>query len=249
MRARLRILGVAGWTALWFLLWGGGTLLLLLFPRVRLHWRHFSVRHWSRGLCRILGMDCRVIGTVPRAPFLLVTNHLSYLDILLLFTCVDGVFIAKRDMRSWPVLGLLAQLTGTIWLRREVSRDALRVALEIEHAIARGEGVVLFPEGTTSSGSGLLPFRPALLEWAARAQYPVHHAAIGYRTMPGDPQAQAVLCWWGGTPFATHARGVLRLRRFEAIVNFAAEPVVASSRKELAARLHEAIGREFVPVV
>lgn len=179
---------------------------------------------------------------------MLVTNHLSYLDILLLFTCVDGVFIAKRDMRSWPVLGTLAQLTGTIWLKREVRRDALRVSGEIAKAIARGDGVILFPEGTTSSGAGLLPFRPALLEWAARARYPVHHAAIGYRTMMGDPPAQAVLCWWGGTPFGAHARGVLRLRSFEAIVNFAAEPVIAPSRKELALQLQEAISREFVPV-
>ncbi len=193
-------------------------------------------------------MRCRVLGRVPRAPFLLVTNHLSYLDILLLFTCVDGVFIAKRDMRSWPVLGMLAQLTGTIWLKREVSRDALRVFGEIEGAIARGDGVILFPEGTTSSGAGVLPFRPALLEWAARAQYPVHHAAIGYRTLSGDPPAQAVLSWWGGTPFAEHARRVLRLARFEAIVNFAAEPVISPSRKELAARLREAIGREFAPL-
>ena len=248
MRARLRILGVAGWTALWFLLWGSGTLLTLFLPRQKLHWRQLSVRSWSRGMCRLLGMQCRVQGSVPRAPFLLVTNHLSYLDILLLYACVDGVFVAKRDMRSWPVLGALAQLMGTIWLKREVRRDAMRVLDEIDNAIARGDGVILFPEGTTSSGSELLPFRPALLEWAARTQYPVHYGVIGYRTLAGDPSARAALCWWGGTPFATHARGVLRLRRFEAIVNFAAEPVIAASRKDLAKQLQEAISRGFVPI-
>ena len=199
-------------------------------------------------MCRLLGMQCRVQGSVPQAPFLLVTNHLSYLDILLLYTCVDGVFVAKRDMRSWPVLGALAQLMGTIWLKREVRRDAMRVLDEIDSAIARGDGVILFPEGTTSSGSELLPFRPALLEWAARTQYPVHYGVIEYRTLPGDPSARAVLCWWGGMPFATHARGVLRLRRFEAIVNFAAEPVIAPSRKDLAKQLQEAISRAFVPI-
>ena len=193
-------------------------------------------------------MRRRVIGVVPRAPFLLVTNHLSYLDILLLYTCVDGVFIAKRDMRSWPVLGVLAQLMGTLWLRREVSRDALRVLGLIDRAIARGDGVVLFPEGTTSSGDALLPFRPALLEWAAQRQYPVHYATIGYRTAPGDPPARLALCWWGGASFGSHALGVLRMRGFEAIVNFAAEPVIATSRKALAARLQQAIGEQFVPV-
>jgi 1-acyl-sn-glycerol-3-phosphate acyltransferase len=199
-------------------------------------------------MCTLVGMHRSVLGRPPRAPFLLVTNHISYLDILLLLASVDGVFVAKREMRSWPLLGPLAGLMGTIWLKREVRRDAVRVLDRIDEAIARGDGVVLFPEGTTSSGAGVTPMKPALLDWAAREQYPVHYAAVTYRSPPGDPPAKSSLCWWGGVPFGTHVKGVLRLRRFDGIVDFAGEPLTAPTRAELAQRLQHAIAGRFVPI-
>jgi 1-acyl-sn-glycerol-3-phosphate acyltransferase len=225
-----------------------GSLLTLPLRGTRLRWRRLSVRSWALGMTRLMGMRRHRLGNPPRAPFLLVTNHLSYLDILLLYSCVDGVFVAKRDMRSWPVLGALAQLMGTIWVRREVRRDAVRVLERIDAAIARGDGVILFPEGTTSSGAALLPMRPALLEWAAQKCYPVHHAALSYRTAPGDPPASLALCWWGSMLFGSHVMNVLRLRRFDAWVDFAAEPITAPTRAELAEGLQRAIAARFVPV-
>lgn len=242
LRARLRLVAILGWTLGWFLLWSVGALVLLPIPRPRLHWRQLAVRSWARGMARVLGMQRRVRGVAPEAPFLLVTNHVSYLDILLLYTCVRGVFVAKRDMRSWPLLGPLAQLMGTIWVKREVRRDAVRVLDLIDEAIARGDGVVLFPEGTTSSGSGMLPMKPALLEWAAREQYPVHYAAIRYESAPGGPPAELALCWWGNMPFGSHVMNVLRMRSFFASVDFAPEPLSAPTRGELAERLQRAIG-------
>ena len=248
IRAGLRLTGILGWTLGCFLGWATGSLLTLPVPRARLRWRRFSVRHWALGMAWLLGMRRKVLGMPPRAPFLLVTNHLSYLDIILLASCVEGVFVAKRDMRSWPVLGPLAQVTGTIWVNREVRRDAVRVLDLIDEAIARGDGVILFPEGTTSSGSALLPMRPALLEWAAREQYPVHYAGITYRSTPGALPAELGLCWWGGMSFGSHLMGVLRTRSFDAVVDFAAEPLTAPTRGALAERLQQAIAERFVPV-
>ncbi len=248
MRAGLRLAGLLGWTLGCFLAWVSGSLLTLPIPRARLRWRQLSVLSWALGLSWLVGMRRSILGKPPRPPFLLVTNHLSYLDIILLASCVKGVFVAKRDMRSWPVLGPLAQVTGTIWVNREVRRDAVRVLDLIDEAIARGDGVLLFPEGTTSSGSALLPMRPALLEWAAREQYPVHYAAITYRSAPGALPAESGLCWWGGMSFGTHFKGVLRTRSFHAVVNFAAEPLTAPTRGQLAERLQQAIAERFVPV-
>jgi 1-acyl-sn-glycerol-3-phosphate acyltransferase len=248
VRAGLRLAGILSWTLLSFLGWATGSLLTLPIPRLRLRWRQFSVRGWALGMAWLLGMRRSILGTPPRAPFLLVTNHLSYLDIILLSSCVEGVFVAKRDMRSWPVLGSLAHLTGTIWVKREVRRDAVRVLDLIDEAIARGDGVILFPEGTTSSGSALLPMRPALLEWAAREQYPVHYAAITYRSAPGALPAELGLCWWGAMSFGSHLMGVLRTRNFDAVVDFAADPVTAPTRGALAERLQRAIAERFVPV-
>jgi 1-acyl-sn-glycerol-3-phosphate acyltransferase len=247
-RAALRLLGFLAWTFVWFWIWMLGSLLSLPVPRARLSWRHFSERHWARGLCRLAGMRRRCIGSPPRAPFLLVTNHLSYFDILLLFSWVDGVFVAKRDMRSWPLLGPLARLAGTIWVKREVRRDAVRALDRIDRAVARGDGVILFPEGTTSNGSGLLPMKPALLDWAAREQYPVHYAAISYRTPRTGPPPELVVCWWGSMPFASHLWNLLRLRSFDAMVEFGDSPISAPTRGELAGRLQREIAARFVPV-
>jgi 1-acyl-sn-glycerol-3-phosphate acyltransferase len=248
LRALLRLLGILLWTPAWLLLWTIGTLLTLPIPRARLRWRQAVVGSWARGMCRLLGMRRTVLGRPPTAPFLLVTNHLSYLDILLLHGTLSGVFVAKREMRSWPVLGTLAQLMGTIWVKREVRRDAVRVLDLIDAAIARGDGVMLFPEGTTSSGAHVMPMKPALLEWAVREQYPVHYAGITYRSPPGGPPADRALCWWGGMPLGAHALGVLRMKGFDGIVDFAPEPVLAPTRGELAQRLQHAIARRRVPV-
>jgi 1-acyl-sn-glycerol-3-phosphate acyltransferase len=230
------------------LLWALVNLVLLPVPRARVRWRHRVVGTWARGLGWMIGMRCRVIGVPPSAPFFLVSNHLSYVDIILLYTCLDGVFIAKREMRHWPVLGPLANLFGTIWVNREVRRDAVRVLDLIDEAVARGDGVVLFAEGTTSSGDGLLPMRPALFDWAAREQHPVHCASLTYRTPSDSPPAHLVLCWWGKMPFGPHLMNLLRLPRFEATVEFAATPVTAPTRGELAERVQTEIARRFVPV-
>jgi len=244
----LRLIGVFLWTPAWFLVWGVGTLLTLPVPRARLRWRQFSVRHWAQGMNRLLGMRRRVLGRPPNPPFILVTNHLSYLDILLLHASVNGVFIAKREMRSWPLLGPLAQVMGTIWVNRKVRRDAVRVLDRIDEAIARGDGVMIFPEGTTSAGVSVTPMKPALLDWAARELYPVHYAAITYRTPPRGPPADLALCWWGAVPFGRHVMRVLRMSGFEGIVDFGPDPVTAPTRGELAQRLHDAIAGRFVPV-
>lgn len=248
VRAALRIAAVAGWTAALTAGWLAGTILLLPVPRPRLRWRHAVVRRWARGLAWIVGMRTRVIGRPPAAPFFLVSNHLSYADIILLLTELDTVFVAKSEMRSWPVLGPLAHLFGSIWVNRAVRRDAVRVLDLIDDAVARGDGVVLFAEGTTSRGDGLLPMRPALFDWAAREQYPVHYAALSYRTAPGSVPAHHAVCWWGDAPFGPHAWELCRLPGFEAIISFGPEPIIAPTRGELAARVQEAITERFLPV-
>ena len=245
--ARLALAGV--WTALSFLAWALGTFATLLVPRPRLRWRQGVVRQWARGLGRLMGMRVRSEGSPPRAPFFLVSNHLSYMDIILLYTRLDGVFIAKRDMRRWPVLGPLAHLMGTIWVNREVRRDAVRVLDEIDEAVARGDGVILFAEGTTSAGDGLLPMKPALFDWAAREQYPVHYATITYRTAPGAVPAYLSVGWWGDMPFGSHVFDLCRMGGFDAVVEFGPAPITGPTRGELAARVQRAIAARFVPLV
>jgi len=248
IRATTKIVTAAVWTTVLCLGWALGSAVILLFPRARVRWRHRVVRTWARALCNILGVRIHVTGTPPEAPFFLVANHLTYIDILLLYTRVDGVFIAKRDMRHWPVLGPLANLFCTIWVNREVRRDAVRVLDLIDESIARGDGVILFAEGTTSAGNALLPMRPALFDWAAREQYPVHYATLGYRTDPGVP-VHLVVGWWGNMPFLSHAWDFCRLHGVDARLAFGTTPITAPTRGELANRVEQAIAAEFIPLV
>lgn len=248
IRAALRIAAIAIWSALLTLLWTLIHFVLLPFPRARVRWRHRVVGTWARGFAAVLGIRRIVIGTPPRAPYFLVSNHLSYVDIILLYTCLDGVFIAKSDMRRWPVLGPLASLFGTVWVNREVRRDAVRVLDLIEEAIHRGDGVILFAEGTTSSGQALLPMRPALFDWAARKQFPVHYAALTYRTPPEAPPAHMAVGWWGEMPFGPHLLNLCRIRGFEATVEFGPAPLPGGTRGELAEQASRAIAQRFVPL-
>jgi 1-acyl-sn-glycerol-3-phosphate acyltransferase len=245
VRAAGRIAFVAAWTAVGLAVWGVGNLITLPVPRARLRWRQRVVRRWAVGMSWLLGMRSRVIGTPPRAPFFLATNHLSYMDILLLYTCSDGVFIAKREMRSWPVLGPLANLFGTIWVNRELRRDAMRVLDQIDEAVSRGDGVFLFAEGTTTRGDAMLPMKPALFDWAAREQFPVHYAAITYRTAPDSMPADLSVCWWGEMTFGRHVWDLCRLRGFEATVMFGEAPVLGPTRGAIAEQVQRAIESRY----
>ena len=242
IRQVARLVGIAGWTAFSFILWGGGTLVLLPAADAGRRWRLASFRHWASGVAWLLGMRRVVEGAPPAdAPFILVTNHVSYMDIILLASIVPGVFVAKREVRSWPVWGIFAGAMRTIFVDRERRRDAIRVSDQIHEALTRGDGVILFPEGTSTDGQEVRPLKPALLEVAARHGYPVHYARVAYRTPPGAPPAHLAVCWWGDMEFGSHFVELCRLPGFQATVTFGKHPIVERDRKALAQKLHRAL--------
>lgn len=206
------------------------------------------VRYWARGNARVLGMRRQVSGRPAAEPALLVANHLSYLDVVLVAAELPAIFVAKREVRGWPGLGPLASLVGTIFVDRDSSRDLVRVTAAIDSALRGGDSVVLFAEGTSTRGDRVLPLKPALLEPAIRGGWPVRSAALSYQTPPDQPGADLALCWWGDMTFLPHLLGVTRLSTFTGTLAFGAEPVRAVDRKTLAAELHAAIQRDFTPV-
>lgn len=241
VRPLWRLLALCAWTTgcLATLLVGHSA--LVVWPRSRPRWRRRMIRRWARGLARIVGMRVDIEGQPPARPFFLVANHLSYVDIVLLLGELDTVFVAKRELTEWPVVGYLTRIAGTIFVDRERRRDAIRVLRDIEAGIERGEGIVVFPEGTSSRGAEVSPLRPALFEWAARSGFPVHVATIRYEAPPGAPSAEEAICWWGTMSFVPHLIGLCRLPGFRAVVRFADEPLVGTGRTELAARARAAI--------
>jgi lyso-ornithine lipid O-acyltransferase len=213
-------------------------------------WRARIFHAWGRTMARLLGMRVEVLGRPPESPFVLVANHLGYVDVILLASRLGRcVFVSKAEVRDWFAVGRLCASVDTLFIQRESKREIPRVVESIEAVLAGGRGVVLFPEGTSSGGDAVLRFRPALLEAAARAELPVHCAAIAYRTPPGAPPASEVVCWWRDMPFVPHVWNLLALPRFEARLCFAEETVCEPDRKLLAERLQRMVERQLRTVV
>ncbi|MBK7715926.1 MAG: 1-acyl-sn-glycerol-3-phosphate acyltransferase [Gemmatimonadetes bacterium] len=229
--------------------WAVLTLLVAPVAGARRAVRRGALRAWGRLGTRILGIRLAVEGRPPAAPFYLVSNHLGYLDILVYAALSPVRFVAKREVRRWPLLGAATAAMGTIFIDREVKRDAVRTLDAMAEAIAQGDGVLVFAEATSTAGHGVLPFRPALLEWAARAGHPVHYASIAYATPPGGPPAHLAVCWWGEMTFGDHLAALARLPWVAATVRFGAAPIAEQDRKRLAGRLHAAVSAQFIPVV
>lgn len=230
-----------------YLLWLLVAPVVFLFAQPRRRWRNFIFRNWARTIVRVLGIKIRTHAIVPATPFFLVSNHLSYLDIVVLASQLDCVFIAKREVRSWPVFGLLSRSMETIFIDRTRAADIPRVNALIADTLQQGQNIVVFPEGTSTKGADVLPFKPSLLEPAARGNFPVAYASISYRTPPEEVPAHLSVCWWGAMTLMPHLWGVFRLSAIDATVTFGRETLRAADRKELARRLHEAVTTIFTP--
>lgn len=211
-------------------------------------WRATVFRTWARAVGRLIRLQVEVQGPPPRPPFILVANHLGYVDVVMLATQLRAVFVARADVNGWPVIGHICRAVNTLFIDRGIKRDIPRVMRRMEEILASGVGVVIFPEGTSTRGDKVLPFRPSLLETAARSGREVSYAALGYRTPPVSPPAHLSVCWWGDMMFTPHVLGLLELKSFRGTIGFGEKPIAEMDRKVLATRLREAVQRRFQPV-
>lgn len=224
-------------------------IVLLPFAEMRRQTRNRILHFWSRACLKILGGRLIVEGVPPTGQFFLVSNHVSYVDVIALGANLGCFFIAKAEVRSWPLLGYISHVAGTLFIDRELRRDVARVNALVERTLNEGYGVVLFPEGTSSQGFDLLPFRSPLLAYPVAAEMEVHTASISYRTPPGEIPANLSLCWWGDAPFAGHCLQLLGVREFEVRVRFGGAIHSGGERKALAKRLQDEVASIFVPTV
>ena len=144
---------------------------------------------WSRKLLRLLGVALRVEGALPRASersVMIAANHVSWLDIFVVDAAWPTRFVAKSEIRDWPVAGWIAERAGTLFIRRERRRDAARMNARVHEVLAEGDCVGLFPEGTTTLGDRLLEFHSSLFEPAIANAARVHPAAIRYEHADGS---------------------------------------------------------------
>ena len=215
----------------------------------KVYWRQITLRTWAQAFARVSNMKIQVSGAIPLPPFFLVCNHLSYTDVAALRCVVNGVFVAKGEMESWFLAGRICRDMGTIFINRQNRRDIPRAGAEIVKRLEQGEGVIVFPEGTSTKGETVLPFNSSFLEFAAKSNLPVSYAAIGYKIPNDIPKASDTICWWQDISFGAHLFRLFQVREFTAIVNFGDEPVMKTNRKELAQILQQKVAEKFVPVL
>ena len=228
-----------------FALWLLGAALVFWRRSWRVSLRRWVMRAWGKCFLAVLAVRVELSGHPPNPPFVLVANHTSYLDIPLLASAAGGVFVAKHEIGEWPLIGLVVRGMGTIFVDRGRRRDIPRVLGHIEEVLGLGDGVVLFPEGTSTSGDEVAPFRPSLLEAPARGCLPVSCAALSYRTGEGEPPARLAVSWWGDMTLLDHVWRLTKLRRIEARLAFGESESVHHDRKALAGDLHARVSKLF----
>lgn len=173
--------------AAWVLLRGlwhamaGWLTIRLVFPRLSQDERNARVQVWARQMLAVLRIDLQLHGTPPPGgPVLLVANHISWLDILVMHAARHCRFVSKSELKSWPLIGTLATGAGTLYIERESRRDAMRVVHHMAASLKAGEILAVFPEGTTSDGVSLLPFHANLIQAAISADAPVQPVALSF---------------------------------------------------------------------
>lgn len=165
---------------LWHLLVGVWTL-QLHFPRLSREQREMRVQAWALELLALWGVHLKVLGQpVLSGPALMVSNHISWLDILVMHAACHCRFVAKSEIRHWPLVGALTTAGQSLYIERASSRDAMRVVHRMRDALLAGDVLGVFPEGSTGTGEVLLPFHGNLLQAAISADVPLQPVALRF---------------------------------------------------------------------
>ena len=204
-------------------------------PVDRSPWAAFCFRR----ACQCLGFRIRVHGQPTEAHALYVANHISWSDIPILGCITPLRFLSKAEVGNWPIIGWLARQAGTLFIQRG-SGQARRIKTEIRRCLNAGESVLVFPEGTTSSGLAVLPIHGFLLAAARDANAPIQPITIGYRRAHRpDPIAPFI----GDDSFHTHLIRLLRQppTQVDVVIHPAIDPACPESSNALTALIHQQI--------
>jgi 1-acyl-sn-glycerol-3-phosphate acyltransferase len=196
---------------------------------------------WLQQAARLI-LKCLDIGSQvegqPPACGLVVANHLSYLDVIIISAAMPCFFVAKMEIDGWPYFGKAARAGGTIFLDRSSLASAMSVADQMSERLKLPVPVLLFPEGTSTDGAEVLRFHSRLIDPATTAGVPITAAALRYVLEGGVEERE--LCWYGDESFATHLWKVLGVVGFSAQLRFG-EPQIYSDRRLAADQTHAEI--------
>jgi len=178
------------------------------------------------GIRKIFGIKLNVCGEQKKKRVLFISNHISYLDIIILGSVVNGVFVAKSEIRNWPIINKLCLLGKTIFIERENRRAVKKQSVLIKESMKNGFNVILFPEGTSSDGSRVLSFKSSLFEVVDHEElrnYKLQPISISYNKLDGLPLVKTYrpfLAWFGAMNLAPHVWQFLGLGTSEVNIRF-----------------------------
>ena len=214
-----------------------------VFPLIGLPKRRAAIRRWSRKLLEVMQIEARVRGLPAEGlpgNVLIVANHISWLDIFVLNTVEPGRFIAKAELEDWPLVGNLIAGCGTLFLNRASRRDMHRINNEAREVLAAGDTITIFPEGTTTDGTMLLPFHGSLLQPVVDAQGHVQSIAIRY--CHADGTYSDAPAYVGETTFMASFWRVLGVRHLVVELTLPPSlPAAGRHRRELSQEAEDAI--------
>lgn len=213
-----------------------GLLIALFYPALSSRWQRQILRHWSASLLSILNVrtaqdSLELTQQLPQG--LIVCNHISWLDVFVLNAVIPMRFVAKADVRGWPVFGWLCARAQTLFIERGSARAAARMNVQLVALLKRGECLAVFPEGTTSDGAQVEHFHASLLQPAIDAAVPLHPIALRYQD--ADGRRSEVAAYVGEQSFGASLWQILCAQNLQ--VQLCATPVCNTQlydRRELA---------------
>ena len=207
---------------------------------------------YHRGLCRILGFRPVISGAqLPAGPCLLVGNHVSWIDIVILSAVLPLSFVAKREVARWPLFGIMAKLQGTVFINRERRHSTGKHRDELLERLQGGEAMMLFPEGTSGDGASVRPFKSSFFAAATSDEIAVVPISLAYThewNMPLTRRNLPRYAWYGDMDLLPHLWAVLcgGPLRVEVIVHEALQVETARHRKQASAMAEKQVRKGLI---
>ena len=201
-----------------------------------------AARVWSSGLSKILNLKIKVHGDPSNVKGLIVSNHLSYLDILTTGSVFPLRFTPKSEISNWPFLGWFIRCSKPIWIDRNSRQSAKKVLIEFIETLKNKINLIIFPEGTSTDGKdGLLPFKSTTFEAAAKGNLTVYPILIHYE----EDDDEHVISWYGDITLFDHAWKVLGMKQINAEVNILDPLSPSLNRKIFAQNTHNIMDKTY----
>lgn len=219
----------------------GAAILALVYPLVQRERQLWLKRRWSHQLLACLGIRLAADLSRPVPGAMLAANHVSWLDIFVVNAVMPAAFVCKAEVRDWPLIGWMCARTETIFIERGNRRAAHRTTLEIEARLSSGQCIAVFPEGTTSDGSGLLPFHSAMFQPATDVGCDVQPVALRYLDAEGGLSEAAP--YIGETTLVESLQAVASATGLTAEVHFLMPLAGSGDRRGLSAQVRQHIAQ------